>query len=312
LPARLARGTMTVMKLGEWTLDWLHDTAFGLDGGAMFGVVPRMVWQRKYPVDRDHFIPLALRPLLIRGHGRTLLVDSGYGSKLDARQQGQFRLIRPCDPVRTLAAAGLAPDAITDVIVTHMHPDHAGGLVTRTEDGTLVPTFPRARIHLQAREIEALHTPHPRTRHAYPDENWRPLEEAGLLEAADGHKVLAPGLELHHTGGHSLGHQALTLSGGGQTVLHLGDLMATHAHLNPLWVMAFDDFPMDSILAKQDWVAKAREGEWWIAFYHDMFHLAGRLGTDGQWAEFLRAERTEDVDQALAKVAMDLPAGLDW
>ncbi|MEB3300303.1 MAG: MBL fold metallo-hydrolase [Candidatus Sericytochromatia bacterium] len=300
------------MRLGDWTLDWLHDTAFGLDGGAMFGVVPRIVWQRKYPADRDHFIPLALRPLLIRGYGRTILVDSGYGSKLDARQQWQFRLIRPCDPVRALAAANLAPEDITDVIVTHMHPDHAGGLVTRDPDGRLVPTFPRARIHLQELELEALHTLHPRTRHAYPEENWRPLEESGCLVPVHGHSELAPGLELHHTGGHSLGHQALTLSGGGQTVLHLGDLMATHAHLNPLWVMAFDDFPMDSILAKQTWLERARQEGWWIAFYHDLFHLAGRLSPEGPWTELLRAPRTPDVDEALAKVDDPLPSGLAW
>jgi len=270
------------MQVGSFTLDWLYDADFGLDGGAMFGVVPKIVWQKRYPADPDNFIPLSLRPLLIRGPGCTAVVDAGYGNKLTPKQQAQFRLSRPGDPVRALREAGLAPEDVTHVIFTHMHPDDAGGATSLREDGSIGPTFPRARVILQQREYEALTTPHLRTKHAYQEESWRPLHDAGLLQLVDGSHEVVPGLQVHLTGGHTLGHQAIALCDGGQTVLHLGDLLPTHAHLNPLWAMAYDDFPMDSIAQKARWLARAQEEGWWLSFYHDAFLLAAVFDQEGK------------------------------
>ncbi len=277
------------MDLGPITLDWLHDADFGLDGGAMFGVVPKVVWQKRYPADADNFLPLSLRPLLVRGPGFNLLVDSGYGSKLTEKQQKQFRLSRPCDPVRALREFGLEPEAVTHVVFTHMHPDHGGGATTRGEDGTVRPTFPHARVVIQAREYEAMTRPHLRTKHAYYEENWRPIEAAGLLQQVDGAAEVVPGVSVHLTGGHSLGHQAVKIEGGGATVLHLGDLLPTHAHLNPLWVMAYDDFPMDSIEQKAAWIPRAQAAGWWLSFYHDAFLLAARFDAEGKILGEVRA-----------------------
>ncbi len=283
------------MRIGDLSLDWLYDADFGLDGGAMFGVVPKVVWQKRYPSDHDNFIPLALRPLLIRGPGFNMVVDAGYGNKLTAKQQGQFRLSRPGDPARDLREFGLEPAAITHAVFTHMHPDHAGGATSLAPDGSIRPTFPNARVIIQAREFEAVTTPHLRTKHAYAQENWRPLEEAGLLNLVDGTEEIVPGVEVHLTGGHTLGHQAVKLTGGGLTVLHLGDLLPTHAHLNPLWVMAYDDFPMQSIEHKAKWLARAQEEGWWLSFYHDAFLLAAIFDKDGSRQETVDApQRTAD------------------
>jgi glyoxylase-like metal-dependent hydrolase (beta-lactamase superfamily II) len=277
------------MQIGSLTLDWLYDADFGLDGGAMFGVVPKVVWQKRYPADAENFIPLALRPLLIRGPGFTLLVDAGYGNKLTEKQRAQFRLSRPSDPARALGAFGLRPGDVTHLVLTHMHPDHGGGATSLDLDGSVRPTFPNAQVILQAREYEAMTTPHLRTRHAYARESWLAVEEAGLLHLVDGSAEVVPGVEVHLTGGHTLGHQAIKLTGGERTVLHLGDLMPTHAHLNPLWVLAYDDFPMDSIAHKARWLAQAQEEGWWLAFYHDAYLLAARFDKDGTRLEAVEA-----------------------
>lgn len=277
------------MQLGELSLNWLYDADFGLDGGAMFGVVPKVVWQKRYPADAENFIPLALRPLLVQGPGFNLLVDAGYGAKLTEKQRGQFRLSRPSDPVRALREFGIEPEAITHVVFTHYHPDHGGGATSAGPGGAPVPSFPNAKVVIQAREYEALTTPHPRTRHAYAAENWRPIEDAGLLHLVDGSAEVVPGVEVHLTGGHTLGHQALKLSGGGRTVLHLGDLLATHAHLNPLWVMAYDDYPMESIDQKLKWLGQAQEEGWWLSFYHDAYLLAALYDKDGNRLDAIEA-----------------------
>lgn len=273
------------MQIGDYSLDWLYDAEFGLDGGAMFGVVPRVAWQKRYPADDENFLPLALRPLLIRGNGVTTLVDAGYGTKLTEKQQAQFRLSRQSDPVRALAVVGLVPADITHVVFTHMHPDHAGGATLREADGLLRPTFPRARVVIQEREYQAMVVPHLRTKHAYWPDNWRPIEDAGLLDLIDGTHEIAPGFEVFLTGGHTQGHQALKLKGPDTTLLHLGDILPTHAHINPLWVMAFDDYPMDSIAQKARWIGEAQEKGWWLSFYHDKFKLAARYDRDGKELE---------------------------
>jgi glyoxylase-like metal-dependent hydrolase (beta-lactamase superfamily II) len=143
---------------------------------------------------------------------------------------------------------------------------------------------------IQAREYEAMTKPHLRTKHAYYEENWRPVEEAGLLQLVDGSAEIVPGVAVHLTGGHTAGHQAIQIASGAETVLHLGDLLPTHAHLNPLWVMAYDDYPMDSIARKHEWLPRAQEGHWWLTFYHDAFLLAARLGDDGKIAEEVKVE----------------------
>ncbi|MBM3275195.1 MAG: MBL fold metallo-hydrolase [Candidatus Sericytochromatia bacterium] len=288
------------MKLGEISLEWLYDADFGLDGGAMFGVVPKAVWQKRYAADDENFLPLALRPLLIRGPGFTLLVDAGYGSKLNEKQRKQFRLSRPSDPARALREAGLEPEAVTHLVFTHMHPDHAGGATCQGADGKIRPTFPNAKVVIQEREYEAMTRLHLRTKHAYYEENWRPIEEAGLLQRVDGTASVVPGVDVYLTGGHTLGHQAIKLTGGGTTLLHLGDLLPTHAHLNPLWVMAYDDFPMDSIGQKAEWLAQAQEEQWWLSFYHDAYLLAAIFDKDGNRLQAVEAPPRVQREQAPA------------
>ena len=277
------------MQIGDISIDWLYDADFGLDGGAMFGVVPRVVWSKRYPADAENFIPLSLRPLLVRRPGVVLVIDAGYGNKLTEKQRAQFRLSRACDPRRDLARFGLEPEDVTHLVFTHLHPDHAGGATTLAADGSVRPTFPRARVVVQHLELEAMATPHLRTKHAYQEENWRPLAEAGLAWVVDGQAEIAEGIEVYHTGGHTQGHQIVKLSSGGETVLHMGDLLPTHAHINPLWVMAYDDFPMQSIEQKARWLQRAQDEGWWLSFYHDRNLLVARFDAAGKPLETVAA-----------------------
>ena len=286
------------MQFGDISLDWLYDADFGLDGGAMFGVVPKVVWSKRYPADAENFIPLSLRPLLVRRPGVVMVIDAGYGNKLTEKQRVQFRLSGACDPRRDLARFGLAPEDVTHLVFTHLHPDHAGGATTLEADGSVRPTFPRARVVVQRLEVEAMRSPHLRTRHAYQEENWRPVEEAGLAQVVDGQAAIAEGIEVYHTGGHTQGHQILKLSSGGQTVLHMGDLLPTHAHINPLWVLAYDDFPMQSIEQKARWLPRAQAEGWWLSFYHDRKLLAARFDEAGKLVEAIDAPLLAEMASA--------------
>lgn len=177
----------------------------------------------------------------------------------------------------SLARLGLVPEQIQWVVLTHLHLDHASGLVKQGSDGRLRPLFPEARHAVQALEVGEMANPHERERHAYEQRSWQPIVEAGLVELVEGTREILPGVEVFLTGGHSRGHQGLRLQADdGSAVLHLGDVMPTSAHLRPLWVSAMDDFPMDSIEAKRRYLAEAVSRRWWVTFYHDNRVLAGR------------------------------------
>lgn len=269
-----------MLDLGSVHIRWLDGGEFRPDGGAMFGPVPKRVWSRAYPCDPDNLVTLAARPLLLETRHGWMLVDGGFGHHLDERQRRLYNVSRAGRLAESLAEAGVAPAQVEWVVLTHLHLDHASGLVAEGSDGRLRPLFPRARHVVQAIEVGEMASPHERERHAYEQRSWRPLVESGLVEQVDGTRELAPGVEVFLTGGHSRGHQGLLLRSDGGVVLHLGDVLPTAAHLRPLWVSALDDFPLDSIEVKRRWLGRAIEGSWWIAFYHDHRVLAGRCGAD--------------------------------
>lgn len=278
------------MRLGEFTIRWFSDGDYKLDGGAMFGVVPKVVWTRKYPVDDQNFIPLALNAVLIEAPDAKVLIDTGYGTKLTAKQIQMFHLEQPPTLLQSLAEGGIRPEEIDYVVYSHMHHDHASGATYRDEDGKLRPTFPNAKHVMQRLEWEEAQNPNTRSAHAYWAENWDALQDAGLLMPVDGDHTLVPGVRLIHTGGHTRGHQAVLVESGGETALHLGDLLPTRAHLNPLWVMAYDDYPMDSIKAKEHWIGRAKAEGWWLTLYHDPELHAGIWDEAGQLVEAVRPE----------------------
>lgn len=288
-----------MLTMGDVRVYWLRGGRFRLDGGAMFGPVPKPLWSRRYPHEQDNSIPMQAYPLLVVTPERRILIDSGLGDKLNDKQRRNFHVHEEWAVDRSLAELGLTADDIDIVILTHLDWDHAGGATRKTAAGSgaarpesasgpeghdgLAPTFPRARYVVQKDEWEAARQPDSRTRNAYWPDNWRPLQEAGLVDLVDGDAEVAPGVYVHKTGGHTHGHQIVRIEAGGETLLHLADLLPTHAHLNPLWVMSYDNFPLTSVAQKERWIGAAREHGWWLTFYHDPFLLAGTVDSEGRW-----------------------------
>lgn len=278
-----------MLTVGDIDIYWLRGGRFRLDGGAMFGPVPKPLWARRFPCDEHNSIPMQAYPVLVSTRQHRLLIDTGLGDKLTDKQRRNFRIEEEWAVDEDLAALGLTTDDIDFVIYTHLDWDHASGGTRRaagrgaenSADDGLVPTFRRARYVVQRDEWEAALNPTSRTRHGYWRENWAPLLDAGQVETVDGDVELVPGVFLHKTGGHTHGHQIVRIESGGETLLHLGDILPTHAHMNPLWVMGYDNFPLTSIAEKERWLPQAHELGWWLSFYHDPFLLAATLAVDG-------------------------------
>ncbi|WNC13176.1 MBL fold metallo-hydrolase [Brevibacillus brevis] len=281
------------MKLNEWKLGafhltWLQGGLTQLDGGAMFGVVPKPLWSRKYPNNELNQIPLRADPILVEADGKRILIEAGMGNgRLTDKQKRNFGLAEESRIVESLAAKGLTPDDIDIVVMTHMHYDHCNGLVT-WQDGKLVPTFPRAVIFVQEQEWAEMREPNIRSRNTYWEENWRPIERQ-VQTYGEEHEVL-PGMTLHHTGGHSQGHAVVRMESEGQIALHLADIMPTHAHQNPLWVMAYDDYPMTSIFAKEKWIKGGIAQGASFTFYHDAIYRVVKWNEQGEIVEHLDVE----------------------
>lgn len=263
---------MNQLTVGNFHLHWLDGGLTQLDGGAMFGVVPKPLWSKRYPSNELNQIPLKADPILIKAGDKHLLIESGMGrNRLTDKQKRNFGLAEESRVEESLAKLGLSPDDIDYVLMTHMHYDHANGLVSK-EGEQLFSTFSKATIYVQEQEWEEMKNPNIRSRNTYWEENWRPIEQQVVTF---GEKLtVLPGIELHHTGGHSQGHAIVKLESEGEILLHLADILPTHAHQNSLWVMAYDDYPMTSIIAKEKWIKDGIQAGAWFSFYHDAVYRA--------------------------------------
>lgn len=259
---------MPRLALGDWTLHTLEAGALWLDGGAMFGSVPRPLWSRTNPPDERNRIRLAMRCLLLEGHGRRVLVDVGLGDKNDEKFRDIFRVEDEPRLDDSLAAAGFGPGDITDVVLTHLHFDHAGGSTVRDGD-TLRPRFPRARWHVQRRNWDNAHAPNPRERASYLLENFDPLEAAGVLEYRDGAAEPWPGVRLFTADGHTRGQQLVRIEGGGTVVYYVADLIPTASHVRVPYVMGYDVAAIETMAEKQELLGRAADEGAWIALEHD-------------------------------------------
>lgn len=270
---------MEKLKIGNVSLIWLSGGVTNLDGGAMFGVVPKVLWSRKYSPNDKNQIELPTDPILIQVDGKNFLVESGIGKgKLTEKQLKNYGVTKESELELSLEKLGLSPDKIDYLLMTHLHFDHACGL-TRLEDGEYVSTFPNAKIITSQVEWDEMRNPNIRSKATYWKENWEAIETQ--VEPYEEHWNFGP-ITMVHTGGHSDGHSILLIEDGGEMAIHMADIMATHAHKNPLWVMAYDDYPMDSIAAKQKWIPYAIEKNAWFTFYHDAFYRAVKWGSEGQ------------------------------
>ncbi|MGG1398634.1 MBL fold metallo-hydrolase [Bacillus salipaludis] len=273
---------MDKLQIGRVTLTWLTGGVTNLDGGAMFGVVPKILWDRKYPANEKNQIECPTDPILIQMDGMKILVESGIGKgKLTDKQLRNFGVTKESELDSSLEKEGLKPEEIDYVLMTHLHFDHAGGL-TKLVDGEYVSAFPNAKIITSKIEWDEMRTPNIRSKNTYWKENWQAIEKQVI---PFDEKWSLGSLTLIHTGGHSNGHSILLIEDGDEVAIHMADLLATHAHQNVLWVMAYDDYPMDSIAAKEKWLPYALEKNAWLTFYHDAFYRAVKWDADGQITE---------------------------
>jgi glyoxylase-like metal-dependent hydrolase (beta-lactamase superfamily II) len=265
-----------VAMLGDIELVPLLDGYIRLDGGAMFGVVPKPLWERRAPADDRNRIRLGLRPLLVRGT-RTMIVDAGVGAKMDARSVDIYGIDRATDLDRSLAGAGLSPADIEIVLATHLHFDHAGGFTDRRASGAFVPHFDRARYVIRRAEWDDASRPHERNRASYLAENFVPLADAGVVDFVEGDDTIMPGVRVVRTGGHTMHHQIVMIESGGRTAVFAADLIPTAAHVDVPWIMGYDLYPMDTLTFKRAFVREAIDREYLVFFEHDPEIAAGYI-----------------------------------
>lgn len=274
------------LTFGRFRLRAVETGRFALDGGAMFGVVPKTLWDRRISADDQNRIPLAARSLLIEelDGPRKILVDTGCGDKWSPKMASIYGIDHSELSLETgLKQVGLAPGDITDVLITHLHFDHAGGntkplpssAASGSSDGAkdhgeLVPTFPNARYHVQARNLDWARSPVPKDRASYLPENFEPLANHTVLETVDGAGVFLEGLELVTCDGHTQGMQLPLLHGErGARLLYCADLIPTAAHVPIPWVMAYDNQPLVTMQEKEKLLGRAAEENWILFYEHD-------------------------------------------
>jgi glyoxylase-like metal-dependent hydrolase (beta-lactamase superfamily II) len=266
------------MQLGELELTPLLDGFLRLDGGAMFGVVPKPLWERRAPADDRNRITLAMRPLLVRGE-RLMIIDAGLGAKMDAKSRDIYGVDQRENLDQSLARAGVSADDIEIVLASHLHFDHAGGFTVAGDSGSeaVRPRFGRARYAISHGEWQDATHPHERNRASYLAENFVPLADAGVVDFLRGDETVMAGVRVRRTGGHTRFHQIVYLESKGRTAVFAADLIPTTAHVDPAWIMGYDLYPMETLEFKKAFLREAIEREYLVFFEHDPNIAAGYI-----------------------------------
>ena len=270
------------MKLGDLEFHVFSTGRLLLDGGALFGVIPRPIWEKKMQPDARNRITLSMNSFLIHAGGKRILVETGAGEKMTAKLRDIYGLDGPFldDGLRRY---GLRPEDVDIVLDTHLHFDHCGGN-TRVEMDKIVPAFPNARYFVQRGEFEHAMNPNERDRASYFPENYAPLEAAGMFSLLDGDREIAPGVEVIRLPGHNADMQGVKLTGGGKTAFLFADLVPTTAHLPIPWIMGYDLYPMMTLENKKRWIPEVVQEGWLALFAHDARVPAAYLRErNGQW-----------------------------
>jgi glyoxylase-like metal-dependent hydrolase (beta-lactamase superfamily II) len=258
------------------------DGRFRLDGGAMFGVVPRVVWEKRSPPDAAHRIQLGLNAMLVEVGDTRILVDPGLGTRHDPSFDERFAVEQPPRVVESLHAAGIEPEAIDFVVDTHLHWDHAGANTCQDAAGRVIPAFRNARYVVQRREWAAATHPHERNQASYRADDFVPIEQAGQLLLVDGEVELVGGVRVLPVGGHSDGMQLLRVDSSGETFVFLADLVPTRHHLDYPWVMGYDLYPVETLRQKQRLLPQAAGERWLVGLAHDPDVQFGRIHLEGE------------------------------
>jgi glyoxylase-like metal-dependent hydrolase (beta-lactamase superfamily II) len=263
------------MKLGDLEFHVINAGEFRLDGGAMFGVIPKPMWERVAPADERNRIQMRMNSLLIRAGGKLILVETGAGDKFDAKKRDIYALA-DAPLLSQLAQRGVKPEQIDIVVNTHLHFDHCGGN-TRVIDGKLMPTFPNARYVVQRAELEHARHASERDRASYFPENYEPMAKTGQWELIEKDTEIVPGVQLIRVSGHNRDMMCVRLSGGSKTAMLLADLIPTTAHLPLPWIMGFDLYPMETLENKRKWIPEILLDNVLALFGHDPKIAAARL-----------------------------------
>ncbi len=266
------------LTLGAFTVHGLRDGFFWLDGGSMFGVVPKVLWQKIYPADDDNRIRLGLNSLLIDTGDNRVLVDTGIGPDVQNRLRDFYSVEREPGLLGNLAELGYQAEDIDVVINTHLHFDHCGGNTRRSERGEFVPTFPRARYVIQRCEWEAARSPSRRDKPSYFKSTFLPLETFGRLNLVDGDAEVVPGIRAVLAAGHTACHQCVKIETQDGTLFFLGDMVPTSGHVGLPYIMSYDLFPQETMDNKARYFMQAVAESWIVAFNHDPHFFFGRIG----------------------------------
>jgi glyoxylase-like metal-dependent hydrolase (beta-lactamase superfamily II) len=274
------------LKIGPYDICPVPTGIFGLDGGAMFGTVPKVLWEKSNPPDDKNRIPMEARALLLKSGDRKILVDCGngedfvakYGEKLGHKFAEMYGLDANGPSLKkSLALHGLKFEDITDVILTHLHFDHAGGGTTE-RGGQLVPTFPNATYYVQKANFDTAANPNIREKASYFASNFEPLLKSGKLKLLDGNiENLLPGISVMVSNGHTIGQQVVKVSDGQQSLMYCGDVVPTSSHVRLAWVMGYDLEPLRLIEEKKNFLGPAADQQWYLYFEHDPYCDAAQI-----------------------------------
>ncbi len=270
------------MQFGDYRVEIVPDTEFRLDGGAMFGVVPRNLWSKVCPPDEHNRIRLNMNCLFVEAGRERVLIDTGIGEKWSEKQTEIYGIERRLpfgESLRTIT--GWGPDEITTVINTHLHFDHAGGNTRLDEDGNAEPAFPNARYLVSRDEFEHAEAPTERDRASYMAENWRPLRASGQLELKEANYEVVPGLRMETQPGHNRSMQCARLQQNGRTLFGFADVVPTRAHVPFAWIMGYDLYPVETLETKKRLLPQAAREAWTCLFYHDPDEPIGRIVDEG-------------------------------
>lgn len=268
------------MQVGDFKLDIISDGTLRLDGGAMFGIVPRVLWEKVAKPDEKNRILIGLNCLLIRTPQDNILVDTGVGEKWSEKQVSIYDISHPPTILTSLEKVGLKAEDISIVINTHLHFDHAGGNTRFNSKGEIVPTFPNARYYVQKSEYEHASNPNERDKGSYLDENWTALKEQ--LFFTEGREEIVSGVTVFRVPGHNLDTQLVKVDQGGETVVFLADIIPTTMHLPVSWVMGYDLYPVELMEQKKFLISQAISQNWICIFEHDVKIPAGKIIGDAK------------------------------
>ncbi|ASN04946.1 YtnP family quorum-quenching lactonase [Virgibacillus necropolis] len=283
---------METLQIGRAKLTWLNGGVNFLDGGAMFGVVPKALWSRKYPHNDKNQIELRTDPILLQLDDKNYVIDSGMGNgKLTEKQLRNFGVLEESAIDQSLAALGLTTNDIDAMLMTHLHFDHACGLTKPTEDSSYIPVFENAAIYTSDVEWNEMRNPNIRSVNTYWEENWKPIEKQ--VTPFEKEIQITDGLKMIHTSGHSDGHCIIVFEDGEDSFIHMADIMPTHGHQNKLWALAYDDYPVTSVHQKEKWMDYGYSKKAWYTFYHDAYYRAIQFDGKGKKIDEVKRERYE-------------------